>query len=102
MTRDSFHQRLCMGGLRLAHDHDLFVLGLAVLTVAVGIRNVHQSSRSAGVGFGLLLIGRLFVCLAGVFKGFPLHNVAGAVGIPSLVMAVLLLSSNFRHATDGR
>ena len=76
-----------------------FVLGLAVLTVAVGIRNVHQSSRSARVGFGLLVIGALFVCLAGVFKGFPLHDVAGAVGIPSLVMAVLLLSWNFRHAT---
>jgi hypothetical membrane protein len=76
-----------------------FVLGLAVLTVAVGIRNVHQSSRSARVGFGLLVIGALFVCLAGVFRGFPLHDVAGAVGIPSLVMAVLLQSWSFRHAT---
>ena len=76
-----------------------FVLGLAVLTVAVGVRNVHQSPRSARVGFGLLVIGALFVCLAGVFRGFPLHDVAGAVGIPSLVMAVLLLSWSFRHAT---
>ena len=75
-----------------------FVLGLAVLTVAVGVRNVHQSSRSARVGFGLLVIGALFVCLAGVFRGFPLHDVAGAVGIPSLVMAVLLLSWSFRNA----
>jgi hypothetical membrane protein len=76
-----------------------FVLGLAVLTVAVGVRNVHQSSRSARVGFGLLVIGALFVCLAGVFRGFPLHDVAGTVGIPSLIMAVLLLSWSFRHAT---
>jgi hypothetical membrane protein len=75
-----------------------FVLGLAVLTVAVGVRNVHQSSRSARVGFGLLVIGALFVCLAGVFRGFPLHDVAGAVGIPSLVMAALLLSWSFRNA----
>jgi hypothetical membrane protein len=75
-----------------------FVLGLAVLTVAAGVRNVHQSSRSARVGFGLLVIGALFVCLAGVFRGFPLHDVAGAVGIPSLVMAVLLLSWSFRNA----
>jgi hypothetical membrane protein len=75
-----------------------FVLGLAVLTVAVGVRNVHQSSRSARVGFGLLVIGALFVCLAGVFRGFPLHDVASAVGIPSLVMAVLLLSWSFRKA----
>jgi hypothetical membrane protein len=75
-----------------------FVLGLAVLTVAVGVRNVHQSSRSARVGFGLLVVGALFVCLAGVFRGFPLHDVAGAVGIPSLVMAALLLSWSFRNA----
>ena len=75
-----------------------FVLGLAVLTVAAAVRNVHQSSRSARVGFGLLVIGALFVCLAGVFRGFPLHDVAGAVGIPSLVMAVLLLSWSFRNA----
>jgi hypothetical membrane protein len=75
-----------------------FVLGLAVLTVAVGVRNVHQSSRSARVGFGLLVIGALFVCLAGVFRGFPFHDVAGAVGIPSLVMAALLLSWSFRNA----
>jgi hypothetical membrane protein len=75
-----------------------FVLGLAVLTVAVGVRNVHQSSRSARVGFGLLVVGALFVCLAGIFRGFPLHDVAGAVGIPSLVMAALLLSWSFRNA----
>ena len=75
-----------------------FVLGLAVLTVAVGVRNLHQSSRSARIGFGLLVIGALFVCLAGVFRGFPLHDVASAVGIPSLVLAVLLLSWSFRKA----
>jgi hypothetical membrane protein len=75
-----------------------FVLGLAAFTVAVGVRNVHQSSRSARVGFGLLVIGALFVCLAGIFRGFPLHDVASAVAIPSLVMAVLLLSWSFRNA----
>ena len=74
-----------------------FVLGLAVLTVAVGVRNVHHSSRSARIGFGLLVIGALFVCLAGVFRGFPLHDVASAVAIPSLVMAVLFLSWSFRN-----
>ena len=75
-----------------------FVLGLAVFTVAVGVRHVHQSSRSARVGFGLLVIGALFVCLAGVFRGFPLHDGASAVAIPSLVMAALLLSWSFRSA----
>jgi preprotein translocase subunit SecG len=69
-----------------------FVLGLAVLTVAFGLRNVDQSSRSARVGFGLLVIGALFVCLAGVFRGFPLHDVASAVALPSLVTAALLVS----------
>jgi hypothetical membrane protein len=75
-----------------------FVLGLAVLTVAVGVRDAHHSSRSARIGFGLLVIGALFVCLAGVFRGFPLHDVASAVAFPSLVMAVLSLSWSFRNA----
>ena len=77
-----------------------FVLGLAVLTVAIGVRGVHQSSRSARVGFGLLVIGALFVCLAGVFRGFPLHDAASAVGIPSLLMAAVLLSWSFRTAAE--
>jgi hypothetical membrane protein len=75
-----------------------FVLGLAVLTIAVGVRGVHHSPRGARTGFGLLVIGALFVCLAGVFRGFPLHDVASAVAFPSLVMAVLFLSWSFRNA----
>jgi hypothetical membrane protein len=75
-----------------------FVLGLAVLTVAVGIRNVYRSSRDARIGFGLLVVGALFVCLAGLFRGFPVHDVASAVAFPSLVMAVLFLSWRFRSA----
>ena len=50
------------------------------------------------IGFGLLVIGALFVCLAGVFRGFPLHDVASAVAIPSLVLAALFLSWSFRNA----
>ena len=75
-----------------------FVLGLAVLTVAIGVRDVHQSSRSARVGFGLLVIGAVFVSLAGIFRGFPLHDIASSVAIPSLVLAVVVLSSSFRTA----
>ena len=75
-----------------------FVLGLAVLTVAIGVHDVHQSSRSARVGFGLLVIGAVFVCLAGIFRGFPLHDIASAVAIPSLVLAAVMLSSSFRTA----
>ena len=75
-----------------------FVLGLAVLTVAIGIRNVHPSSRSARIGFGLLVIGAVFVCLAGIFRGFPLHDIASAVAIPSLVLAAVILSWSFRTA----
>ena len=77
-----------------------FVLGLGLLTVAVGLRGLHQSPRSARIGFGLLTIAAPFICLAGVFRGFPLHDVAGAVGIPSLVMAALLLSWSFRKAPE--
>ena len=75
-----------------------FVLGLALLTVAVGIRNVFRPSRGARTGFGLLAVGALCVCLAGVFRGFPLHDVASAVAFPSLVMGVLWLSWSFRAA----
>ena len=75
-----------------------FVLGLALVTIALGLRDVNHSSPSARTGFGLLVIGALFVCMAGIFRGFPLHDVASAVGIPSLVMAALFLSWSFRNA----
>ena len=76
-----------------------FVLGLAVLTVAIAIRTAYRPTRGARIGFGLLVVGALCVCLAGVFRGFPLHDVATAVAFPSLVMAVLFLSWSFRAAT---
>lgn len=77
-----------------------FVLGLAVFTVALGLRGIHHSSWSARNGFGLLVVGALFVSLAGVFKGFPLHDVASAIGLPSVAMAVLLLSWSFRKTAE--
>lgn len=79
-----------------------FVLGFAILTLAVGLREVHQSSWSARIGFGLLVIGALFICLAGVFKEFTLHSAASAVGLPSTLLAVLLLSWSFRRAAEWR
>jgi hypothetical membrane protein len=69
-----------------------FALALALFTLAVGLRNTRPSSRTARIGFGLLVVGALFICLAGVFKGFPLHDVASAVGLPSVALAVLVLS----------
>lgn len=75
-----------------------FVLGLALVTVAVGLREVHQSSLSARIGIGLLLVGALGVCLAGVFREFIPHAAAGAVGLPSIVIAALILSWGFRRA----
>ena len=79
-----------------------FVLGLAAFTVAAGLREVHDSSRSARIGVGLLVVGALFVCLAGVFKEFRLHLAAGAVAIPGVTMAVLVLSWSFRQAAGWR
>jgi hypothetical membrane protein len=79
-----------------------FVLGLAMFTVAVAVRNLYRPSRSARVGFGLLVVGSVFICLAGVFRGFPFHDVGGAVGLPSVVMAALLLSWSFRQASGWR
>jgi hypothetical membrane protein len=77
-----------------------FVLGLAVITVALGLRSVDLSSWSARIGFGLLVVGALFVCLAGVFKAFPLHDVASGIGLPSVAMAVLLLSWSLRKTAE--
>jgi hypothetical membrane protein len=75
-----------------------FVLGLAIFMVAVALRHYSQSSRTARIGFGLLVVGALFVCLAGVFRSYPLHDVASAVAFPSIAMAVLVLSWSFRKA----
>jgi hypothetical membrane protein len=77
-----------------------FVLGLGAFTVAAGLRRVHQSSWSARLGFGVLAVGALFVCLAGVFKDFFPHFLASAVAIPSIILAVLLLSWSFRQAAE--
>jgi hypothetical membrane protein len=79
-----------------------FVLALALLTVALALRNLYEPSRSARVGFGLLVLGAAGICVAGVFRGFPLHDVGGALGLPSVVMAALLLSWNFRRAPGWR
>jgi len=79
-----------------------FVLVLALLTVALALRNLYGPSRSARVGFGLLVVGAAGICVAGVFRGFPLHDVGGAVGLPSVVMAALLLSWSFRRAPGWR
>jgi hypothetical membrane protein len=79
-----------------------FVLGLATFVVAAALRDVHQSSRAARIGFGLLAVGALFVCLAGVFKDSIPHLLAGVVAFPSIAMAVLLLSWSFRQAAGWR
>jgi hypothetical membrane protein len=74
-----------------------FVLGLATFAVAVALRNGQQSLKGVRIGFGLLAVGALFVCLAGVFKDSLPHLLAGVVFFPSIVMAVLLLSWSFRQ-----
>ncbi|HEX6730253.1 MAG TPA: DUF998 domain-containing protein, partial [Pyrinomonadaceae bacterium] len=79
-----------------------FVLSLALVTVAVGLREVHQSSLSARIGFGLLLAGALGVCVAGVFREFIPHSVGSAVGLPSIVIAALILSWDFRRREEWR
>jgi hypothetical membrane protein len=75
-----------------------FVLGLAAFIVAAGLAQLYESSRSARIGIGLLAVGALFICLAGIFKDSIPHLLAGVVAFPSIVMAELLLSSTFRQA----
>jgi hypothetical protein len=79
-----------------------FVLALALVSVAMAVRNFYRPSRSARVGFGLLVVGAAGICVAGAFRGFPLHDVGGAIGLPSIIMAALLLSWSFRRAQGWR
>lgn len=77
-----------------------FVLALATLTMALVMRRVHRSSRSARIGLGLLILGAVGIAIAGIFRGFPLHDVGSAIGLPSLLLAVLFYSWNFRRVAD--
>ena len=73
-----------------------FVLALAILTVASGVRELARSTLTARLGFGLLILGAIGISIAGVFRGFPLHDVGSAIGLPSIAFATLLLSWSFR------
>jgi hypothetical protein len=77
-----------------------FVLALATLTVALVLRKVHRSVLSAREGFGLLVLGAIGICIAGAFRGFPLHDVGGAIGLPSIAMATLFFAWSFRPHAD--
>ena len=79
-----------------------FVLGLAAFVAAMGLRHVHQSSWSARLGFGLLAVGALFICLSGIFRDSLPHLFTGVVAFPSVVMAVLLWSWSFRQTEAWR
>jgi hypothetical protein len=79
-----------------------FVLALAILAVAFGIRDVPGSLPRARLGCGLLVVAALGVGLAGAFRGFPLHDMAGALGFPGMAMAALFLSWRFRKAVVWR
>ena len=72
-----------------------FVLGLALFAVVRGLGNANAPPRSTRIGIALLLVGAVFVCFAGVFRAFPLHDVASAVALPSIAMGVLVLSRSF-------
>jgi hypothetical protein len=79
-----------------------FVLALALFTVAVTVRNFYPPPRSARLGFGLLVVGAAGICVAGIFRGYPLHDVGGAIGLPSIIMAALALSWSFRQTRGWR
>ena len=74
-----------------------FALGLAPFVAAVGLRELHLSSRSTRIGLGLLLVAGIFIWLAGIFKDSIPHLLASVVVFPSIVMAVFLLSWTFRQ-----
>jgi hypothetical membrane protein len=76
-----------------------FFLGLAPLIAAVGLRKLNEKSWSARIGLGLLIVGAIFIWLAGIFKDSIPHLLASVVVFPSLVMAVFFLSWTFGRAT---
>src|SRR5215204_790592 len=96
--RFRFMSEYALGACGWLMTTTFFALGLATFAVAAVLRDVHQSSQVARIGFGLLAVGALFVCLAGVFKDSIPHLLASVVAIPSIAMAVLLLSWTFRRA----
>ena len=100
--RFRFMSEYAWGAYRWLMTTTFFVLGLAIVIVAVLLREVYRSSRSARIGFGLLLVGALGVCMAGVFREFLPHAIAGAVGLPSVVMGALLLSWSFGQSAEWR
>jgi hypothetical membrane protein len=73
-----------------------FVLGVALFAAAAALRSAYSSSRSGRVGFGLLAVAGVFVCLAGVFRDSLPHLLASVVVFPSVVLAALILSWSFR------
>jgi len=75
-----------------------FALGLVPFLTAIGLQNVYESSRSIRIGLGLLVVAAIFIWLAGIFRDSIPHLLAGVVALPSMVMAVLLLSWTFRRA----
>ena len=79
-----------------------FALGLAPLALAIALREAAQSSWSARVGFGLLIVTGVFVWLAGVFKHFPLHFVASVVAFPGMTMAALRVGWSVRRTGPRR
>ena len=79
-----------------------FVLALAILAVALGIRAVPGSLSRAPIGWGIPVVAAAGVILAGVFRGFPLHDVAGALAFPGMAMAALFMSWRFRQAAEWR
>jgi Protein of unknown function (DUF998) len=79
-----------------------FALALATFTVALVIRKADRLGVSARLGFGLLVLGSIGILIAGIFRGFPLHDVGSAIGLPSVLMATLVLSWSFRGFAELR
>jgi len=96
--RFRFMSEYALGNYGWLMTSAFFALGLAPFVVAVGLRHVWQSSWGARIGFGLLTVAALFVWLAGIFKDSVPHLLASVVALPSILMAVLVLSWTFRQA----
>ena len=66
--RFRFMSEYALGNYGWLMTTTFFALGLAPIVAAVGLRDVHQSSRSARIGLGLLVVAGIFIWMAGIFR----------------------------------
>ena len=96
--RFRFMSEYALGNYGWLMTTTFFMLGLAIFVVAIGVRALYPASWISRIGFGLLVISAISVCMAGILKDAMPHLLTGAVFFPNITMAVWLLTGYFWRA----